>query len=56
MTVINEQHKAIDRLAPKAEYCDEVLESVSCFTTTQIAPVSHGSSFYHKLTWRMRRI
>jgi phage antirepressor YoqD-like protein len=24
-------------MAPKAEYCDEVLESVSCFTTTQIA-------------------
>lgn len=34
---IDEQHKTIDRLAPKAEYCDEVLESVSCFTTTQIA-------------------
>lgn len=25
------------QLAGKAEYCDEVLESVSCFTTTQIA-------------------
>jgi phage antirepressor YoqD-like protein len=24
-------------MEPKAEYCDEVLESVSCFTTTQIA-------------------
>ncbi len=24
-------------LAPKAEYCDEVLESVSCMTTTQVA-------------------
>ena len=34
---INEQHKAIIEMAPKAEYCDEVLESVSCFTTTQIA-------------------
>ena len=34
---IEEQHKAIDELAPKAEYCDEVLESVSCFTTTQVA-------------------
>jgi prophage antirepressor-like protein len=27
----------IGELEPKAEYCDEVLESVSCFTTTQIA-------------------
>ena len=34
---IDEQHKRIGELAPKAEYCDEVLESVSCFTTTQIA-------------------
>ena len=34
---IEEQHKALDVMAPKAEYCDEVLESVSCFTTTQIA-------------------
>ena len=34
---IDEQHKAIEKLEPKAEYCDEVLESVSCFTTTQIA-------------------
>ena len=24
-------------MAPKADYCDEVLESVSCLTTTQIA-------------------
>ena len=34
---IDEQHKAIEAMEPKAEYCDEVLESVSCFTTTQIA-------------------
>ena len=34
---IDEQHKLIDELAPKAEYADEVLESVSCYTTTQIA-------------------
>ena len=34
---IEEQHKTIEELAPKAEYCDEVLESVSCFTTTQVA-------------------
>ena len=27
----------IKEMEPKAEYCDEVLESVSCFTTTQIA-------------------
>ena len=29
--------RVIQMLAPKAAYCDEVLESVSCFTTTQIA-------------------
>ena len=34
---IEEQHKLIDEMAPKAEYADEVLESVSCYTTTQIA-------------------
>jgi prophage antirepressor-like protein len=34
---IDEQHKLIDELAPKAEYADEVLDSVSCYTTTQIA-------------------
>ena len=34
---IEQQDKTIEALAPKAEYCDEVLESVSCFTTTQIA-------------------
>ena len=34
---IEEQDRAIEALAPKAEYCDEVLESVSCFTTTQVA-------------------
>ena len=34
---IDEQHRKIGELAPKAEYCDEVLESVNCFTTTQIA-------------------
>ena len=34
---IEEQHKLIGELAPKAEYADEVLESVSCYTTTQIA-------------------
>jgi len=34
---IDEQHKAIEEMAPKAEYCNEVLDSVSCFTTTQIA-------------------
>ncbi len=27
----------IEALEPKAEYCDEVLDSVSCLTTTQIA-------------------
>ena len=34
---IDEQHRKIGELAPKAAYCDEVLESVNCFTTTQIA-------------------
>ena len=29
--------KELQVLGEKAEYCDEVLESVSCFTTTQIA-------------------
>ncbi len=27
----------VEELQPKADYCDEVLESVSCLTTTQIA-------------------
>ena len=30
-------HHQIEALEPKAEYCDEVLDSVSCLTTTQIA-------------------
>ena len=34
---IEEQLRAIEALGPKAAYCDEVLESVSCFTTTQVA-------------------
>ena len=34
---IEEQHKLIEEMTPKAEYADEVLESVSCYTTTQIA-------------------
>ena len=34
---IEAQHRQIEDMAPKAEYCDEVLESVSCFTTTQVA-------------------
>ena len=34
---IEEQKKTIETLTPKAEYCDEVLDSVSCFTTTQVA-------------------
>ena len=34
---IDLQNRQLEELAPKAEYCDEVLESVSCFTTTQIA-------------------
>ncbi len=34
---IEELTNTVAELAPKAEYCDEVLESVSCLTTTQIA-------------------
>ncbi len=34
---IEMQELQIEDMAPKADYCDEVLESVSCFTTTQIA-------------------
>ena len=34
---IDEQHRAIEAMEPKAVYCDEVLDSVSCLTTTQIA-------------------
>ena len=34
---IEEQDRAIEALAPRAAYCDEVLDSVSCFTTTQVA-------------------
>ena len=30
-------HHQIEALEPKAEYCDEVLDSVSCLTTTKIA-------------------
>ena len=35
-TIDMQQHQ-IEDLAPKAEYLDEVLASVSCFTTTQVA-------------------
>jgi phage antirepressor YoqD-like protein len=34
---IDMQKQQIEDLEPKAEYLDEVLESVSCFTTTQVA-------------------
>ena len=34
---IEQKNELIDELTPKAEYCDEVLESVDCFTTTQVA-------------------
>ena len=34
---IEHQKDAIAKMAPKAEYCDEVLESVDCKTTTQVA-------------------
>ena len=34
---IDTQKRKIADMMPKADYCDEVLDSVSCFTTTQIA-------------------
>ncbi len=34
---VNELTALVNELAPKAEYYDEVLDSVSCMTTTQIA-------------------
>ena len=34
---IEDMSRHIEELTPKAEYCDEVLDSVSCFTTTQVA-------------------
>lgn len=34
---IDLQNRQIADMAPKAEYCDEVLESVDCMTTTQVA-------------------
>ena len=34
---IESLHHQIEALEPKAEYCDEVLDSVRCLTTTQIA-------------------
>ncbi len=34
---IEELTNTVVELAPKAEYCDEVLDSVSCMTTTQVA-------------------
>ena len=34
---IDTQKRQIADMTPKADYCDEVLESVNCFTTTQIA-------------------
>lgn len=34
---IDMQKQQIDSMTPKADYCDKVLESVSCFTTSQIA-------------------
>jgi phage antirepressor YoqD-like protein len=34
---IDTQKRKIADMTPKADYCDEVLDSVSCFTTTQIA-------------------
>ena len=46
--LIERLSRHIEELEPKAEYCDEVLESVSCFTTTQIA--KELSKTVHDLT------
>ncbi len=35
--IIAEQEMEIGRLAPKARYADDVLDSITCYTTTQIA-------------------
>ena len=40
---IAEQDETIRVLEPKAEYCDEVLESVNCMTMTQVAK-EHGTT------------
>ena len=40
---IAEQVETIRVLEPKAEYCDEVLESVNCMTMTQVAK-EHGTT------------
>ncbi len=44
---IAEQDETIQAMQPKASYCDEVLESVSCMTMTQVAK-EHGMT-YHTL-------
>ncbi len=42
---IEELTRQVAELAPKAEYCDEVLDSVSCMTTTQIAKSGSAGRF-----------
>ena len=49
---IDDLTRHIQEMEPKAEYCDEVLESVSCFTTTQIA--KELSMTVHDLTLLLR--
>ncbi len=41
---IAEQKEVIEMLEPKADYCDEVLDSVNCMTMTQVAK-EHGMSY-----------
>lgn len=43
--LIAKQDKAIQAMQPKADYCDEVLESVNCLTMTQVAK-EHGMTFF----------
>ncbi len=45
---IKELTAMVEEMAPKADYCDEVLDSVSCFTMTQVAKELEMS--VHELT------
>jgi len=35
--IINQQKQQLIQMAPKADYCDQVLQSRDCYTTTQVA-------------------
>ncbi len=49
---IAEQDETIQAMQPKSDYCDEVLESVSCMTMTQLAK-EHGMT-HHSLVQLLR--